>query len=159
MSAHSLFTELSTPDGISASPEVYPRSDGTVYMCGDHTDPLRQRPFTAKATDATPSEIAVNNHQNRLEFISEKFKDAKIEATQACFRPESTRNKPIIGRLGTGLWMASGHSVWGICNGPGTGKLMVSLLGASQTSCADISKAELILDGEAMSADIRGLKP
>jgi len=127
MSAHSLFTELSTPDGISASPEVYPRGDGTVYMCGDHTDPLRQRPFTTKATDATPSEIAIKNHQNRLEFISEKFKDAKIETTQACFRPESTRDKSIIGKLGTGLWMASGHSVWGICNGPGTGKLMVRL--------------------------------
>lgn len=142
-SSHSLFTELSTPDGVSTSPEVYPRADGTLYMCGDHTDPLRQRPFTQKATDATPSEIAIKNHQKRLEFISEKFKDAKIESTQACFRPESTRNKPIIGNLGKGLWMASGHSVWGICNGPGTGKVM----------------AELILDGEVKSADIRGLKP
>jgi glycine/D-amino acid oxidase-like deaminating enzyme len=128
-------------------------------MCGDHTDPLRQRPFTAKATDATPSEIAIKNHQNRLEFISEKFKDAKIETTQACFRPESTRNRPIIGALGNGLWMASGHSVWGICNGPGTGKLMVRLLAFSQTTFADISKAELLLDGKTMSADIRGLKP
>lgn len=128
-------------------------------MCGDHTDPLRQRPFVAKATDATPSEIAVKNHQKRLEFISEKFKDAKIESTQACFRPESTRDTPIIGKLGTGLWMASGHSVWGICNGPGTGKITVRFSGWAWNSMLRVIKAELIMDGEAKSADIRGLKP
>lgn len=127
-SAHALFTDLRTAEGDAVSPEIYPRNDGTIYISGDHTDPLRGRPFTEKATDATPSEIAVKHHQERLAFISSKFKDAKIEVTQACFRPESRRNKPIIGKLGEGLWIASGHSVWGICNGPGTGKVMVSII-------------------------------
>lgn len=115
------------PNGEAVSPEIYPRPDGTLYMSGDHTDPMRQRTLTAKATDATPSEIAVKNHKDRLEFLSEKFKDARIEVTQACFRPESKRNRPIVGKLGEGLWIASGHSVWGICNGPGTGKVMVCI--------------------------------
>lgn len=95
-------------------------------MSGDHTDPLRGRPFTEKASDATPSEIAVKHHRERLALISSKFEDTQVETTQACFRPESRRNKPIIGKMGDGLWIASGHSVWGICNGPGTGKVMVS---------------------------------
>ncbi|CCA66858.1 hypothetical protein PIIN_00619 [Serendipita indica DSM 11827] len=143
VSAHALFTEMHTPDGKSTSPEIYPRGDGTVYMCGDHTDPLRQRPFPERADAIAPSEIAIKNLTQRLAFVSEKFKDAEIVVTQACFRPESKRNRPLIGKLGEGLWIASGHSVWGICNAPGTGKVM----------------SELLLDGEATSADIRGLRP
>lgn len=123
---HAFFTDLKTPEGDSVSPEIYPRPDGTIYISGDHTDPLRQRPFTEKATDAAASEIAVKHHQERLALVSDKFKDAEILVTQACFRPESRRNKPLIGKLGEGYWMASGHSVWGICNGPGTGKVLVS---------------------------------
>lgn len=123
-SPHALFTEV-TISKDTGSPEVYPRPDGTIYMCGDHSDPGRQRPLTKKATDATPSDVAIRNHQRRLEFLSEKLKNAKVEITQACFRPESKRGRPIIGKLGPGLWIASGHSVWGICNGPGTGKVMV----------------------------------
>ena len=95
-------------------------------MCGDHTDPLRQRPFPDRADAVPPSDIAIRNLTQRLAFLSEKFKDAEVVRTQACFRPESKRNRPLIGKLGEGLWIASGHSVWGICNGPGTGKVMVS---------------------------------
>ncbi|KAG8863392.1 hypothetical protein FRC20_010800 [Serendipita sp. 405] len=147
LTPHALFTELHLQSGITTSPEFYPRPDGTLYICGDHSDPLRQRPFTQKATDATPSEFAIKNHTERLELVGSGLKDAEIVKAQACFRPESRRNRPIIGQLTTGglegVWIASGHSVWGICNGPGTGKVM----------------AELLLDGEASSVDIRGLKP
>jgi glycine/D-amino acid oxidase-like deaminating enzyme len=115
---------MKTPEGI-VSPEVYIRADGTVYMCGDHSDPLRQRALTNKATDATPSDIAIKHHTERLAMIGEQFKDPNIVSSQACFRPESRRRVPIIGKLHEGIWIASGHSVWGICNGPGTGKLMV----------------------------------
>ncbi|KAG8821918.1 hypothetical protein FRC17_009702, partial [Serendipita sp. 399] len=147
LTPHALFTEVRLPSGESTSPEFYPRPDGTLYICGDRSDPLRQRPLTEKATDATPSEFAIRNHTERLELIGSGLKGAEIVKTQACFRPESKRNRPIIGKLTAGglqgVWIASGHSVWGICNGPGTGKVM----------------AELILDGEASSADIKRLKP
>lgn len=42
-----------------------------------------------------------------------------------------------------GIFVAAGHSVWGINNSLGTGKVM----------------AELLLDGKATSADIRHLQP
>jgi glycine/D-amino acid oxidase-like deaminating enzyme len=42
-----------------------------------------------------------------------------------------------------GLWVAAGHTCWGIQNGPGTGKLM----------------SEFIFDGQASSADVRKLDP
>ena len=51
---------------------------------------------------------------------------------------------PILGgNADMGIFVAAGHSVWGINNSLGTGKVM----------------AELLLDGKATSADIRHLQP
>lgn len=51
---------------------------------------------------------------------------------------------PFIGNTNVeNLYLASGHSCWGINNAPGTGLLM----------------AELLLDGEATSASLDGLEP
>ena len=126
---HALFTELTLPSGISVSPEIYPRPDGTVYMCGDHTDPLRPRPLPTRAADVTPSPHAVKNQTERLKWLGGRgFDDVQVEVEQACFRPESRRGKPVIGELAKGVYIASGHSVWGICNGPGTGQCMVRII-------------------------------
>lgn len=43
----------------------------------------------------------------------------------------------------SGLFVAAGHTCWGIQNGPGTGKLM----------------AEYVFDGDAKSADVKKLDP
>jgi glycine/D-amino acid oxidase-like deaminating enzyme len=51
---------------------------------------------------------------------------------------------PLIGKTKTpGLYVASGHTCWGIQNGPATGKLM----------------SEFIFDGDAQSADVSKLDP
>lgn len=51
---------------------------------------------------------------------------------------------PLIGQTSvSGLWIAAGHTCWGIQNGPATGCLM----------------AEMLFDGEAKSADIDVLDP
>ena len=95
-------------------------------MCGDHTDPLRARSLPTRAADVTPSPHAVKNQTERLKWLCGRgFDDVKVEVEQACFRPECRRGKPVIGELAKGIYIASGHSVWGICNGPGTGKCMV----------------------------------
>jgi len=103
----------------------------------------------------------VKNQTERLKWLGGRgFDDVKVEIEQACFRPESRRGKPIIGELAKGVYIASGHSVWGICNGPGTGKCMVrtthSLFDDLWLTCA---QAELILDGAVTSANIRSLGP
>jgi len=68
----------------------------------------------------------VKNQTERLKWLGGRgFDDVTVEVEQACFRPESRRGKPVIGELAKGVYIASGHSVWGICNGPGTGKCMV----------------------------------
>lgn len=80
--------------------------------------------------------------------VSPILGSAPIKAKQACYLPRhmrfGTERDPVIGQSYVkGLWIASGHTCWGIQNGPGTGCLM----------------AELILDGEAKSADITELEP
>ncbi len=73
---------------------------------------------------------------------------APIKAKQACYIPQHIRfgreRAPLVGKTSVpGLWIASGHTCWGIQNGPATGCLM----------------AEYIFDGEARSADISQLDP
>ena len=116
VSAHAVFSDLDAP-GSSSSPEFYPRPDGTVYICGDHTDPGRTAPLPATAKDVVPSDYAIKNLQVLARFMSSHFDDATVEVTQACFKPESLTGQPIVGKLAPGLWVAGGHSVWGITQG------------------------------------------
>ena len=60
--------------------------------------------------------------------------------------PPGTRDGlPLIGRVPgvEGLYVATGHSVWGILNAPATGEAM----------------AELIVEGEASTVDIAAFDP
>ena len=70
---------------------------------------------------------------------------AELIAEQACYLPISPRTAaPILGgSVEQGVYIASGHAVWGISNSLGTGKVM----------------EELLMDGKVTSADIRHLHP
>ncbi|KAG9019812.1 hypothetical protein FRB90_005960 [Tulasnella sp. 427] len=147
ISAHALFTVLKLPSGVRGEPEVYPRSDGTVYVCGGGSS--SDDPLPEKCSQVKTTEELIQKLKNYAAFVSPEFLDvdkskATLEAVQACYRPNSGKTgNPVIGTFGEGLWLASGHQVWGINNGPGTGKVL----------------AELILDGKAISADISSLAP
>jgi glycine/D-amino acid oxidase-like deaminating enzyme len=80
--------------------------------------------------------------------ISPRLRGASIKAKQACYLPQHVRmgheRGPLIGKTAVpGLYVAAGHTCWGIQNGPGTGCLM----------------AEIMLDGKAASADVDSLDP
>jgi glycine/D-amino acid oxidase-like deaminating enzyme len=80
--------------------------------------------------------------------VSPVLAAAPVKAKQACYLPRHIRfgqeSGPLIGPTTTpGLWVAAGHTCWGIQNGPGTGKLM----------------SEYIFDGEAKSANVSNLDP
>ena len=65
--------------------------------------------------------------------ISPQLASAPVKARQACYLPLHKRDGeeagPLIGPMATkGLWVAAGHSCWGIQNGPGTGYLMAGML-------------------------------
>lgn len=64
---------------------------------------------------------------------------------QACYLPISPDGIPMIGPVPgvDGAFIATGHSCWGILNGPATGLLI----------------SELIVDGKAHSLDIASFDP
>lgn len=132
------------PAGRKAgAPELYCRPDGTAYVCGGSDGvPL---PDTADEVGYDEKKISELIEQSRV--LSPLSLDldagASLRAKQACYLPISNRTgNPIIGGK-DGIYVAAGHSCWGITNSLGTGKVM----------------SELILNGSVKSANIRGLLP
>lgn len=81
-------------------------------------------------------------------LISPQLRSATIKTKQACYLPQHSpitgETDPLIGPSKIkGLFVAAGHTCWGIQNGPATGCLM----------------AEYIFDGKTSSADVKALEP
>ncbi|KAL8283531.1 hypothetical protein RQP46_005634 [Phenoliferia psychrophenolica] len=141
--AQALFTSIKTK-GVGAGthePEIYNRPDGTAYACG----PTDSSPLPPLASDVKVDPLATRAILSQIAALSPSYftlsdDGAKVEVEQACYLPTGSGD-PVIGKVKEGVWVASGHSCWGICNGPGTG----------------LCVAELILDGKATSADISKL--
>ena len=151
VSPYCLFTALALPknfkQGIKSrahtvTPEIYARPNNELYACGEG-DHLVALP---KSTD----EVVVDDSrcQDIVDYcasFSDEMRDGSVLVRQACYLPQvDGGGGPLVGRTKTeGVLIASGHTCWGIQNGPGTGRLM----------------SELVFEGEAKSADIRGLDP
>lgn len=150
VSAYALFTNIEIPANFNpskesratvAAPEIYPRPDDTVYACGDGDKEVPLPPTSAEV------EVDQAKCQEVIDYvgsISDQLRDGKVEARQACYLPSCPIGGPLIGLTSTkGLYLAAGHTCWGIQNGPGTGKLI----------------SEFVFDGKAKSAKIGSLDP
>ncbi|PAA46245.1 hypothetical protein BOX15_Mlig007197g1, partial [Macrostomum lignano] len=122
LSPHALYTEQEGGE----SPELYPRPDGTIYICGLADD----APLPASTADV----VADSNKLRRLakfaESVSDRLSADSVVAGQACYLPVSRTGLPMIGQL-PGLangFVGAGHSCWGILNGPATGLMLADLL-------------------------------
>lgn len=152
VSGYTLFTNIEIPANFNplkssrptvATPEIYARPDNTVYCCGegDQTVPLPK----------TSAEVEVDQERcqdiiNQVGSVSDELRDGQVCARQACYLPNvaAARGGPLVGHAGTqGLYLAAGHTCWGIQNAPGTGKLI----------------SEFVFDGNAKSAKIGSLDP
>ena len=71
--------------------------------------------------------------------------EARVKAEQACFLPCTDDGLPVIGEIPEvkGCYVATGHSCWGILNGPATGSAM----------------AELVIDGHSSMVDLKPFSP
>ena len=60
---------------------------------------------------------------------------------QACYRPVTLDGLPLMGALAgiAGAYVATGHSVWGMLNGPASGEAMADLIVEGATSAVDLS--------------------
>jgi glycine/D-amino acid oxidase-like deaminating enzyme len=137
VSAHALFVEYEGEDGAAASPEVFPRPDGTTYVCGLSSEAPVPRDPAAVAPDPGAPE--------RLRAITARFAPAlaagEIVAAQACFRPVARDGLPLLGRVPgvEGAYVATGHSVWGILNAPATGEALAELIVDGGTTDLDLA--------------------
>ena len=125
----------------TVDPEIYPVADGTVYVCGevDYVD-LPDNPLDIKPDSTKCDELI-----NQAGYAAKCLSSADVVAKQACYLPGSHDDLPIIGKVpgSHNVWIATGHTFWGILNGPATGKCL----------------AELILSGESKTCDVEPFSP
>ena len=139
--ADALFLEYAQARGDEVTVEVFPRGDGTTHVCA----------FSGEASlppdpaDVAPRAEVIERLRSVCERLSPAFSDDRIVAKQACFRPMTRDYLPLIGGVPgiDGAYVATGHNVWGILNGPATGEAM----------------SELIVDGESRTVDLRPFDP
>ena len=141
VSAEALFLEYREATGAMQSPEIFPRPDGTIYVCAISSE----SPLPDDPAEVRPDPGAIERLQRICSELSPALASAKILAQQACYRPITRDGLPVIGRVPgvEGAYLATGHSVWGILNAPATGEAM----------------AELIIDGTARSVDLQRFGP
>jgi len=139
--AEALFLEFQEARGSVHSPEVFPRADGTTYVCAISSD----SPVPVDPGDVAPDPGAIDRLHAMCSSLSPILSKAKVLASQACHRPVTQDSLPLIGGVSgvEGAYVATGHSVWGILNAPATGEAV----------------AELIVDGDARSVDLSPFDP
>jgi glycine/D-amino acid oxidase-like deaminating enzyme len=152
ISPYAIFTDIALPANFRpgnkarkaqhVSPEIYARPNNELYACGegDHLVPLPPNTAEVEVDESRCQDIA-----DHCSSISDELRDGEITTRQACYLPQvEGGGDPLIGHAGLkGLYLAAGHTCWGIQNGPGTGKLM----------------SEFVMEGEAKSARVAGLDP
>ena len=125
------------------TPEIYARPNNEVYACGEG-DTLVPLPSTT--ADVVTDDGRCQDIVDYVGSISDELRDGEVTARQACYLPVcSGSGGPYIGEVREmkGLVLASGHSCWGIQNGPGTGKVV----------------AEIVMEGVARSVELGMLDP
>lgn len=151
VSAYAVFTSIALPkdfkEGVKSrtmhvTPEIYARPNNELYACGegDHLVPL-----PATSADVVCDESRCQDIVDYVGAVSDELRDGKVLVRQACYLPQvEVGGGPLVGGTGIkGVFMAAGHTCWGIQNGPGTGKIM----------------SEFVFDGAARSAKVGGLDP
>ena len=136
-----LFLDYREESAAVHAPEVFPRADGTTYVCAISSE----SPVPLDPAAVVPDEGAIERLEAMCARLSPVLARSPILARQACFRPVTRDGLPLIGPLHglANAYVATGHSVWGILNAPATGEAM----------------AELIVDGAARTVDLSPFDP
>jgi glycine/D-amino acid oxidase-like deaminating enzyme len=139
--AEALFLEYRDATGAMHSPEVFPRADGTTYICAISSE----SPLPLNPADVVPDPGAIERLQAMCARLSPALAESTILARQSCYRPVTQDGLPLIGPVSSlsGVYVATGHGAWGILNAPATGEAL----------------AELIVDGVARTTDLSRFHP
>lgn len=126
--------------GRPMDPEVYPRPTGEVYVCGMSS--TVEVPEDPEEIVGDPESIRVLKRVARTVSSHLEEGEAAVKAEQACFLPCTDDDMPVIGEIPgvKGCYVATGHSCWGILNGPATGAAMAELVLDGKSSIVDLSR-------------------
>jgi glycine/D-amino acid oxidase-like deaminating enzyme len=139
--SEALFLEYVEATGTMLSPEIFPRADGTTYVCAISSD----SPLPIDPRLVVPDDGAIDRLKALCTRVSPILASSRVLSSQACFRPVTQDGLPLIGAIpgAPGAFVATGHGVWGILNAPATGEAV----------------AELILDGATRAVDLSPFDP
>jgi len=126
--------------------EVYPRSDGSVYICGiggsDYVRGQRLRPGgdTECQELVSPDPARVAAARSTFAGISALAGEGAPDVAQACMRPCAPDALPLLGPVPgvENAFLAAGHNCWGILWAPITGKAMAELLVDGCATCVNL---------------------
>ena len=90
-----LFIEYQEPDGAALSPEIFPRADGTTYVCAISSE----TPLPIDPAQVAPDPGAIERLEAMCASLSPVLSSTKILARQACYRPITADGLPLIGRV------------------------------------------------------------
>ncbi|KAK8956557.1 hypothetical protein KSP39_PZI000444 [Platanthera zijinensis] len=116
---------------------------GEVYICGLSKEATP--PNNPEEIAAEPESIEMLHQIAGAVSSHLKSGAAEVVAEQACFLPCTDDSLPVIGEIpgAENIYVATGHSCWGILNGPATGAAL----------------AELILEGRSTTVDLEPFNP
>jgi glycine/D-amino acid oxidase-like deaminating enzyme len=139
--AEAAFIDYREAGGGVQQPELFPRADGTTYVCAISSE----APLPVDPAAVVPDDGAIERLRAMCRDMSPVLAAANIVREQACFRPITGDGLPLIGRVPgvENAYVATGHSVWGVLNAPATGEAM----------------AELIVDGTARTTNLSPFDP
>jgi glycine/D-amino acid oxidase-like deaminating enzyme len=138
ITAHAIFFDFKDQAGQHVTPEIYPRPNGDVYCCGN-VEPNAVLPDSAADIEPSPDKIA--ELKQIIDHVSPALAACDIQVQQACFLPSHASGMPLIGQLPhtSGAFVATGHTCWGILNGPATGEALAELIVCGKTTHVDLA--------------------
>lgn len=113
---------------------------GEVYICGTSLE--QEVPDDPETISVDPESIQVLKRVARTVSSHLGEVEAQVKAEQACFLPCTEDSVPIIGEIPgiKGCYVGTGHSCWGILNGPATGAALAELVMDGHSSTVDLSR-------------------
>jgi glycine/D-amino acid oxidase-like deaminating enzyme len=134
--AQALFVECVDEHGMPMSPEIFPRPDGEVYLCGLSDD----QPLPENPSDVSSNPRATNALQRISAGLASSMDQIPVLAENACYRPICADALPLMGAVPgvAGAFVATGHNCWGILNAPASGIAMAELIAYGKSSSVDL---------------------
>lgn len=135
--AQALFVEFVSGPGRGLSPEIVPRPDGRVYLCGISDDlPLPEDP-----SGVAVSERSCRRLHELASELSSALSESEVTRMQACYRPVCRDAMPLMGRVPgiRGAYVATGHNCWGMLNAPASGLAMAELIAEGTSRSIDLT--------------------